>query len=260
MIMGIDMFTDSAVIRRPVMITASGRHGSRCDDCEARHSGMCDALSDEDLSLLSHSAQHVAVAAGKLFIEEGDQSPYFYNITHGNVRVFRLLPDGRRHITGFMSGGQFLGLAETGTYAFNAEAMDEVHLCRFNRVALNGLFSEFPALERRLLNISAHELTAAHEQMLLLARKTAAERIASYLVNLALRHEGCVNGMLPAGALALDLPVSRSDLADYLGLTIETVSRSFANLKKTGLIDFHNAHAVTLLKPRQLAAVGNGAA
>jgi CRP-like cAMP-binding protein len=66
--------------------------------------------------------------------------------------------------------------------------------------------------------------------------------------------------MLPAGALALDLPVSRSDLADYLGLTIETVSRSFAHLKKTGLIDFHHAHAVTLLKPRQLAAVGNGAA
>jgi CRP/FNR family transcriptional regulator len=254
------MFSDVSAIRRPVVIAAARSRDTACDDCEARHHGMCDALSDEELSLLSRSAQHMVVAAGTLFIEEGERALHFYNITHGNVRVFRTLPDGRRHITGFMNTGQFLGLAETGDYAFNAEAMDEVHLCRFNRAALNHLFSDFPALERRLLNIAAHELTLAHEQMLLLARKNAAERIASYLVNLALRHEGCANGILPQGEMALELPVSRSDLADYLGLTIETISRSFAGLKKKGLIDFQNAHAVVLVKPRQLAALGNGEA
>jgi CRP/FNR family transcriptional regulator len=95
--------------------------------------------------------------------------------------------------------------------------------------------------------------------MLLLARKNAAERIASYLVSLAWHDDGCTNGSLPADALHLELPVSRLDLADYLGLTIETISRSFAQLRKNGLIDFHNAHAVTLLKPRQLAAMSSGA-
>jgi len=252
------MFVDGQALRRPVVIAATSPTANRCEDCDARHKGMCDALSDEDLAFLSRAAQLVMIAPGKLFIEAGDAATYFYNINHGTVRVFRSLPDGRRHITGFMTAGQFLGLAMSGQYAFNAETIDEVHLCRFNRETLNGMFAEFPALERRLLNIAAHELTLAHEQMLLLARKTAVERVASYLLNLAYGLDICAGGKLPASALELKLPVGRTDLADYLGLTIETISRSFAQLKKNGMIDFHNAQAVTLLKPLQLAEIGGG--
>ncbi|OYV42558.1 MAG: hypothetical protein B7Z75_12390 [Acidocella sp. 20-57-95] len=218
---------------------------------------MCDALSDEDLGALSRAAQHLTIAPGKVFIEEGDPATYFYNVTSGMVRVFKALPDGRRHITGFMSTGQFLGLAVSGQCAFSAEAMDEVKLCRFNRTALNQVFADFPALERRLLNIAAHELTIAHEQMLLLARKNAVERVASYLLNLTFKLESCPGGKLPATAVTLKLPISRADLADYLGLTIETVSRSFAQLKRNGLIEFSNAHAVTLLNPQKLEVVAN---
>jgi CRP/FNR family transcriptional regulator len=252
------MFLDGSTIRRPVVIAAATSLAGRCEDCDARHNGFCDALPDEDLAFLSRAAQRMTIAPGKVFIEDGDPATYFYNITHGHVRVFKTLADGRRHITGFIGTGQFLGLAATGQCTFNAEAMDEVHLCRFNRVTLGDMFDEFPALERRLLNIAAHELSVAQDQMLLLARKNAVERVASYLLNLAMHHESCANGMLPASAMTLSLPVSRADLADYLGLTIETVSRSFAQLKKAALIDFSNAHAVTLLHPRQLEQIANG--
>ncbi len=245
------------MIRRPVVISASSPIAGRCDDCGARHNGMCDALSDEDLHALSRAAQRMTIAAGKVFIEEGDPATYFYNITHGMVRVFKALPDGRRHITGFMSTGQFLGLAVSGQCAFSAEAMDDVHLCRFNRTALNQVFADFPALERRLLSIAAHELTVAHEQMLLLARKNAVERVASYLLNQVLKLDSCPSGKLPASTITLKLPISRADLADYLGLTIETVSRSFAQLKRNGLIDFSNAHAVTLINPQKLEVIAN---
>lgn len=254
------MFSEGSTIRRPVVIAAPSSLAGRCETCEARHQGMCDALPDEDLAFLSRAAQRMTIAPGKVFIEDGDPATYFYNITHGHVRVFKTLADGRRHITGFIGTGQFLGLAASGHCHFNAEAMDEVHLCRFNRVTLTDMFDEFPALERRLLNIAAHELTVAQEQMLLLARKSAVERLASYLLTLAAHHEACANGMLPVSAMTLALPVSRADIADYLGLTIETVSRSFAQLKKSAMIDFSNAHGVTLLHPRQLEQMAEGSA
>ncbi|MDE8350003.1 MAG: helix-turn-helix domain-containing protein [Acidocella sp.] len=236
---------------------ASQPSSSHCADCGARHHGMCDALSDDDLGVLAKAAQRMTISPGKVFIEEGDPANYFYNINEGMVRVFKALPDGRRHITGFMGAGQFLGLAISGHCAFSAEAMEEVHLCRFSRATLNQVFADFPALERRLLNIAAHELTVAHEQMLLLARKSAVERVSSYLLNLVMQLDACAEGKLPSSKLILKLPISRADLADYLGLTIETVSRSFAQLKRNGLIEFSNAHAVTLLNPQRLELVAN---
>ncbi len=250
------MFEGSS-IRRPVVIMANQPSSDRCADCGARHHGMCDALSDEDLTALSQAAQRMTISAGRVFIEEGDPANYFYNITQGMVRVFKALPDGRRHITGFMGTGQFLGLAISGHCAFSAEAMEEVHLCRFSRSTLNQVFSDFPALERRLLNIAAHELTIAHEQMLLLARKSAVERVSSYLLNQVMRLDACAADKLPSTAITLRLPISRADLADYLGLTIETVSRSFAQLKRNGLIEFSNAHAVTLMSPQKLEMIAN---
>jgi CRP/FNR family transcriptional regulator len=227
----------------------------QCRDCSARHIGMCDVLSDADLSVLAHVAQRVSLPAGKIFIEEGDPAKYFYDINQGDVRVYKSLADGRRQITGFMGVGHFLGLAVGGKYAFTAEAMNDVQLCRFERGAIKSVFDEFPALERRLLDVATHELVVAQEQMLLLGRKTALERVAGFLLSLAenYAHDNSEPVTMP-------LPMSRMDLADYLGLTIETVSRSLSQLKRDKLIFFVDAHAVTLLKKHRLQMIDTGEA
>jgi CRP/FNR family transcriptional regulator len=242
--------------RRMATINIAGAPSfDQCQDCGARHVGICDALSDDDLAFLARVAQRVTVVSGKRFIEETEPANYFYNINAGTVRVFKSLPDGRRHIIGFMSTGQFLGLGTSGHFAFSAEAMGEVKLCRFDRKSLTEVFAEFPALERRLLSIATHELTMAHEQMLLLGRKTARERVASFIMGWAEHTQLCPAGGEPAPGTAVVLPMSRGDLADYLGLTIETVSRCLTVMKKQGLIGLDQLHVVLLLKPRKLAEI-----
>jgi CRP/FNR family transcriptional regulator len=225
----------------------------QCGDCRARHVGLCDVLSDTDLCVLAQVAQRVTVEAGRVFIEEGDPARYFYDINQGDVRVYKSLADGRRQITGFMGVGQFLGLAVNGHYAFTAEAMNDVRLCRFERVAIKSVFDELPALERWLLDVATHELVVAQEQMLLLGRKTALERVVSFLLSWADR-----DGHAGHEPMTLTLPMSRMDLADYLGLTIETISRSLSQLKREGAIAFSDAHTVTLLKRRRLELVDGG--
>jgi CRP/FNR family transcriptional regulator len=220
-----------------------------CAGCEARHIGLCDALPDEDLHFLASVARKQTIPKGRGFIEEGDPARHFFNLNHGAVKLFKSLPDGRRQITGFMGAGDFLGLAAGQTYCFSAEALDEVRLCRFDRMELRQVFGAFPLLERRLLDVASHELVAAQEQMLLLGRKTALERFASFLLAWSGRSGPC------AADSKLALPMTRADLADYLGMTFETVSRSISALKRRKLIDTDAAHHITILDPVGLEQV-----
>jgi CRP/FNR family transcriptional regulator len=250
---------DVPFARRPITTNPiNSPTPGQCGDCDARHIGLCDALSDEDLGFLARVAQRVVIPAGKTFIDEGEVASQFYDINHGDVCVFKSLPDGRRQITGFMGIGDFLGLAVSGRYAFSAEAITDVNLCRFDRAPLLAVFTEFPALERKLLDVATHEMVIAQEQMLLLGRKTALERVSSFLISWMERYERCPAGKLQPGAVNLRLTMSRTDLADYLGLTTETVSRSFSRLKRDGLIAFTDVHEVTLLNPRRIDTLAAG--
>jgi CRP/FNR family transcriptional regulator, anaerobic regulatory protein len=193
---------------------------------------MCAALDGVDLPELEAIATPVAIAPGQRFVAEGDPAAHFFNVTAGTAKLFKLLPDGRRMVTGFAERGQFLGLAVTSGYAFSAEAVDAVMVCRYTRPRLKALLLRFPAMERRLLDAAAGELVAAQEQMLLLGRKSADERMASFLLGRpVMRREKGENGE------AVALPMSRADIADYLGLSLETVSRSLTRLRKARLID-----------------------
>lgn len=242
-------------LRQPVAINLADRvSASSCADCGARHVGMCEALSDEELAFLSRAAQRIALPAGKLIMEEGEAAQYFYNVNSGTVRLFKSLPDGRRQITGFASAGHFIGLASMNINMVSAETIDSVQLCRFSRTVLATMMEEYPALERKLLDIAIHELALNQQQLLLLGRKTALERIATFLLSWRQRQESC-NGFPPMAGNRLILPLSRTDLADYLGLTIETVSRSLSSLKKDGLIEIPNVHEIVLLRPQALANI-----
>jgi CRP/FNR family transcriptional regulator len=164
-----------------------------------------------------------------------------------------LLPDGRRQITGFVGAGHFLGLAVSDTYAFGAEAIERVRFCRFQRSKLRGLLDDFPLMEKRLLEVAANELVAAQEQMLLLGRKTARERLASFL--LLQSRQG-----VPCGhpRRRFNLPMTRNDIADYLGLTIETVSRTLTKLRSEGLIDIASQAVIIVRNPGGLEGLAGG--
>ena len=132
-------------------------------------------------------------------------------------------------ITGFLSDGRLLGLAPEGVCGSTAEAITEVTLCRYKRAAFERLIDEVPGFAKRVLSVTSDELRAAQDRMLLLGRKAATEKVASFLLMLA-DHQG------GDGADHVDVPMTRTDIADYLGLTIETVSRTLTRLKLDGVI------------------------
>jgi CRP/FNR family transcriptional regulator len=224
----------------------------RCSQCGARHRSVCRAIDEADLAKLAASAVTRVVERGEVFIEEGEPASDFFNVTEGMVKLFKLLPDGRQQITGFAGVGHFLGLAVLRTYAFSAEAIEPVTLCRFSRPKMRVLLDDFPALERRLLETACDELAAAQEQMLLLGRKTAAERVASFLLARSRAGTPC------AGATdQVHLPMTRGEIADYLGLTIETVSRTLSKFRAARRIRLQSTNEILLLdRPwlEQLAA------
>jgi len=226
-----------------------------CVHCDARPFSVCNVISDADIARLAAAAIVTEVAAGSTFIEESEPAHSFFNITRGTAKLFKLLPDGRRQITGFAGVGHFLGLAVSDTYAFTAEAIDPVRLCRFPRSRLRMLLDDFPAMEKRLLEVAGNELVAAQEQMLLLGRKTARERLASFLVMQSRQAMNCLHART-----RFPLPMTRSDIADYLGLTIETVSRTLTKFRGEGLIDIPGQSEVMILNRRALESLAGGSA
>lgn len=218
-----------------------------CNDCAVREYSVCAPLEPAEQVRVTQIMSQIDAADGATIFDETDPADHVFNITSGAVKVYKLLPDGRRAITGFLFPGDFLGLTHRDAYAFSAEALTQTKLCKFPREKLERLLEEMPKLERRLLGLASHELAAAQDQMLLLGRKTAKERLASFLAllsNAARRHGKPGN--------PVDLPMGRSDIADYLGLTIETVSRTFTQLKRDGTIQLLDGNRVRLANPEKL--------
>lgn len=239
------------------MKAATPRPGARpgnCAACAVRGLTVCAPLSPAGLSEVESLSTHLVLEPGQTLFDEGEPADHVFNMTEGTLKVFKLLPDGRRQVTGFLFAGDFLGLASQDTYAFSAEAVTPARLCRFQRRQLDGLLNRHPEMERRLLSKASHELAEAQEQMLLLGRKTAKERVASFLLLLARRA-----AQRGAAVDPVSVPMSRTDIADYLGLTTETVSRTFTRLKSDGLIKLLPGGKVSLVRRdalEEMAAAG----
>ncbi|WP_114395796.1 Crp/Fnr family transcriptional regulator [Oleisolibacter albus] len=202
-----------------------------CGACPVRSLTVCAALEAEELRRLAEILQTVRYEAGHTLFAEGDKADTLYNVTAGTMKLYKLLPDGRRQITGFLLPGDFMGLSVNEVYAYSAEAVTPVTLCRFPRKRMEALLEEFPKMQRRLFSMASNELAAAQDQMLLLGRKTAKEKICSFLLMLSQRAQRRGHKENP-----VHVPMSRADIADYLGLTTETVSRTFTQLKTSRVI------------------------
>jgi CRP/FNR family transcriptional regulator len=216
---------------------------------------MCAAVEFEKLGALDAIVSHRHYTPGQVIFEEGEPADYVYNLSDGDVRLHKLLADGRRQITGFLRPGDFLGLIKQNAYSYGAEAVNNVELCCIRVIAIERLMTEIPEVRDRLLDMGRDELMAAQEQMLLLGRKSAKEKLLSFLLLRLQQQEGTGDRR----SATLDLPMTRYDIADYLGLTVETVSRNFTELRKEGLIELPLANHViipNLEKMEEAANVG----
>ena len=222
--------------------------------CHLRHSTVCGAVPRTDLAELAAASSVLEIPAGTIFIEEGEPATDHLIVRHGTAAIFKLMPDGRRQIIDFAGPGRLIGPGASDAAPFSAEALEQVRVCRFTRARFGTLLGRFPAMERRLIDIAERALASAQEQMLLLGRKTARERLASFL--LAQSRQAIAFGVPPERVIRL--PMSRLDIADYLGLTIETVCRALAQLRTDGVIDFHTPSKLMINDAAALERTAHG--
>jgi CRP/FNR family transcriptional regulator len=217
--------------------------GHPCQGCEVRDKAVCGVLDCARLEEFRNLGWTLKLAPGQALFHEGDPATRVFTLTKGTLKLYKLLADGRRQVTGFLRPGDFLGISVDDEHAFSAEALEEAQLCWFPRARFDDFVDDDPAMERELYRMAAHELAAAQQQFVLLGRKTATERLASFLLLLAERAE-LSNGV---GAGMVRLPMSRSDIADYLGLTKETVSRVISALKRDRIIRLETLDVIQIL-------------
>ncbi|HXE30029.1 MAG TPA: helix-turn-helix domain-containing protein [Stellaceae bacterium] len=196
----------------------------------------------DSLAALDGIGAVITLRRDEPLFRSGDCAEFYFKVLKGAVRGCRVLADGRRHIGEFFLAGDFIGLDAAESYAFAAEAIVETTLIRYSRRKVEALAAEEPRISQSLVEIMRAGLAAARERMLLLGHMTAMERIASFLLNLSERRsDGRVS-----------LPMTRTDIGDYLGLTMETVSRAFSQLKSSGIITQHGLHELAIAKPAAL--------
>jgi CRP/FNR family transcriptional regulator, anaerobic regulatory protein len=209
----------------------AGRCRSVCSGCKVRLFAVCAALDDKEIKALEKRAQQKTFLARQPVIFAGDQAESVFTLTSGFLRLQRDLYDGRRQIIGFAAPGDFVGLSLSPHYAYSGDALTDMTVCAFNRVEFAEFAHTTPNLIERLHQFVSHELSLAQEHMVLLGRRRAEERVALFLINWRKK----MNRIFGSSA-TLPLPMGRQDIADHLGLTIETVSRIIARMGREKII------------------------
>ncbi len=215
-----------------------------CESCEVRHRGLCGVLEPDQLVALAKTSTKHKISEGAELIGDAERIENYSNVLSGVVKLSKVMADGRQQIVGLQFAPDFLGRPFRAESDINVEAATEVSLCSFPRSAVERLMKEQPELEHRLLQQTLKELDEARDWMLTLGRKTAVEKVASFLLMIA--RNSHPNGQAGRQSLSFDLPLKRADIADFLGLTIETVSRQLTKLRAEGVISIENNRHVTI--------------
>ena len=220
----------SEVMIRPTEICAHHRPEG-CARCKVRLISVCSVLNPSDLAELETMNRPRRFSARDVIVSESETAENVFSITEGMVRIYRMLPDGRRHVLGFGLPGDFLGLSLLSMFEFTADAVTDVSVCQFPRKTFADFVDRTPYFLKRSHEFATNELRLAQHQLVVLGRKSADERVSAFIVMLRDRMRGA-----GFSSVTLPLPMNRQDIADYLGLTIETVSRSITRLAKDKVI------------------------
>ena len=206
-----------------------------CGDCPIRHRAVCSSCEPDELTRLEEIKFYRSYEAGQTLVWAGDRMDFVASVVTGIATLTRSLEDGRTQIVGLLLPSDFVGRPGRETAPYSVTATTNLVMCCFRRKGFEAALLRTPHVAQRLLAMTLDELDAAREWMLVLGRKTAREKIASLLAMLA-RRERMLKVRAPKGMVTLDLPLTREAMADYLGLTLETVSRQITALTKDGVI------------------------
>jgi CRP-like cAMP-binding protein len=193
------------------------------------------------------------VEAKEFVFLEGDPATHLYRVETGAIALYKAAADGRRQIVGFAYPGDLIGLGSQGEHVMNAQAVKPTRLRCVSIGTLHHSAAKDPALGFKLYEALARELAATRDLMLTTGQRSAMERVVSFL--LAFSRRSARNGQDP---LEFELPMTRGDIGDFLGLTIETVSRSFSKLKALGLIELPSSNHVRLVDIDKLKTIADG--
>jgi len=215
----------------------------RCGDCPIRHQAVCAYTQQDELVKLDAIKTYRTYLAGETMYWSGEEMATIGSVVTGVATLSRTLPDGRRQMVGLLLPSDFIGRPGRKIAPFDVVAASDVMLCTFQKRQFDQMIAASPALERRLLDMTLDELDSAREWMLLLGRKTAREKIASLLAIFA-RRDAALLKSEPLDGLRFTLPLTREAMGDYLGLTLETVSRQMSALKRSAIIEMEDARRI----------------
>lgn len=221
---------------------------STCMTCSVHQRAICAALPPDDLDALRGFARHRTVAAGQALIWEGDQSLMVANVMEGILKLSTSTGDGREQIVGIVYPSDFIGRPFGGTSQHSVTALTDARVCTFSRSDFDRFARDHPDLGQRLLQRTLTELDRARHWMLLLGRKSADEKMASFLLEMSdrLGVRDCQDPEAGEPAPLFTLPFGRQQIADILGLTIETTSRQLTKMRADGLLDLPSRREIVI--------------
>lgn len=218
---------------------------SDCSTCIVRNRAICASLDADELILLGKMGRRQRVKAGHTLLWEGDDAPVVANVLDGVMKLVVATADGREQIVGIVFPSDFIGRPFGRASPYSVTAMTDAEVCIFNRNGFDAFASSHPDLQQKLLRRTLDELDRARHWMMLLGRKTASEKVASFLLEMSerLSGQGCDVGALDGG---FELPFGRQQIADILGLTIETTSRQLTRMRADGVLDLPSRREVVI--------------
>ena len=207
----------------------------KCGSCPIRHRAICARCDDDELSRMEEIKSYATFEAGQPILWRGDELTRFSSVVQGIASLSRTMEDGRTQVVGLLLPSDFIGRPGREHVEFDVTAVTDVTLCQFQRKPFEQLVEEVPHISQRMLEMALDELNAAREWMVLLGRKTAREKIATFLEMVVRRS---TTPQVPVQNYTL--PLTREEIGDFLGLTLETISRQLSAMKKDGIIEFED--------------------
>ena len=224
---------------------------SYCDACAIRNRAICADLDEREIGLLNGIGRRRKLTAGEQLMWEGDEAVLVANVIEGVLKLSSHSADGKEQILGLVYPSDFLGRPFGKTSPYGVEALTDAHICVFERTDFDRFAREHPRLEHKLLERTLSELDRTRRWMLLLGRMNAEQKVASFLLEMA---ERLGTNQASGPETTVSLPLSRQQIADVLGLTIETVSRQLTRLRGAGAIDLPSRREIVLRDTADLEA------
>ena len=223
-------------------------NSSRCLNCHIRFSAFCGVLDDKEIFELERLSFTRELRKKQTLFLQGDKAISYFNVRTGSLKIYKSNADGTEQIVGFLFPGDFFGMSHLDEYTYTAEALEPTNVCLFNREDMEKFFLSYPELENKILSIVSQDLTAAQDQIFLLARSSARERVAQFILKLSAQRK-----KMGWNDSSFQFPMSQIELANYLGIKAETLNRHFKELQKNKIIYLEH-HKLSILDHNQLSS------